>query len=226
MHLRAAIVLFLTSVLTTVSAATDELDMFARLDRAAASFKAMKANVRWVAHTAVINDDTVDTGTMMLKRAKNETRMLVNITQPDPKSVTLQDRKLEIYYPKMQTIEEYDVGKHRDLIHQFLLIGFGTSGKDLASGYQVKVLASEVVAGQQATKMELIPKSPEVLQQLKKVEIWISDTDVYPVQQKFYLSAGDYKLVTYTDVKMNIPLSDGDLKLKVPKDVKRVFPQK
>jgi len=64
------------------------------------------------------------------------------------------------------------------------------------------------------------------LQQLKKVEIWISDTDVYPVQQKFYLSAGDYKLVTYTDVKMNIPLSDGDLKLKVPKDVKRVFPQK
>ena len=70
-----------------------------------------------------------------------------------------------------------------------------------------------------------MPKSPEVLKNLKKLELWIPE-EGYPIQQKFYLAAGDYKLVTYTNVEVNPPLTDADLKLKVPKDAKRVFPQK
>jgi outer membrane lipoprotein-sorting protein len=227
MRFRAAIVLCLTSWFAGAALATESLqEVLSRLDRAASSFKGMTANVRWVAHTAVIDQDEVDTGTMVLKRSKNDTRMLVNIVQPDAKTVALHDKKLEIYYPKMRTVEEYDIGKHREAIDQFLLLGFGTSGKELASAYKVRVAGTETVAGQKTIKLELIPKSAETLQQLKKVEMWIPEGGAYPVQQKFYLSAGDYKLVTYTDVKLNPPLSDSDLKLKVPKEVKRVYPQK
>src|SRR5437588_8288411 len=126
----------------------------------------------------------------------------------------------------MQTVEEYDTGKYRDLLDQFLLLGFGTSGKELAAAYHVKVLGSDTVAGEKAARLELVPKSVDALKNLKKVEIWIAESSVYPVQQKFYLPAGDYRLVTYTNVKMNPGLSDSDLKQKLPKDVKRVFPQK
>jgi outer membrane lipoprotein-sorting protein len=107
-----------------------------------------------------------------------------------------------------------------------MLIGFGSSGRELAAANNVKVLGTDTVAGQQATGLELVPKSGEVLKNLKKMELWISDARTYPVRQKFYLTAGDYKLVTYTNVKVNPPLSDSDLKLKVPKDTKREFPQK
>ena len=65
-----------------------------------------------------------------------------------------------------------------------------------------------------------------MLKNLKKLELWIPESGDYPVQQKFYLAAGDYKLATYTNVKMNPPLSDSDLKLRAPKDAKREFPQK
>ena len=185
----------------------------------------MSANVRWLEHTAVINDDAVDTGTMKLKRSKRDIRALVEFMEPDRKSVALHEKKLEIYYPKMQTVEEYDIGGHQELLHQFLLIGFGTSGKELAAAYNMRVLGSENVDGQKTTRLELVPKSPEVLKHLKKLEIWLAEND-YPVQQKFYLPGGDYKLVTYTNVKVNVPLSDSDLKLKVPKDAKRSYPQK
>jgi len=195
------------------------------MDRSAAAFKSMSANVRWVEHTAVINDDAVDTGTMKLKRSKRDIRALVEFIEPDQKSVSLHEKKLEIYYPKMQTVEEYDIGAHREVLDQFLLIGFGTSGKELAAAYNMSVLGSETVDGQNTTRLELVPKSPDVLKHLKKLEIWLAENG-YPVQQKFYLPGGDYKLVTYTNVKMNVPLSDSDLKLKVPKDVKRVYPQK
>ena len=71
-----------------------------------------------------------------------------------------------------------------------------------------------------------MPKSAEVRKNLKKLELWIPESDGYPVQQKIYLAAGDYRLFTYTNVKMNPPLSDSDLRLRVPKDTKRVSPQR
>jgi outer membrane lipoprotein-sorting protein len=219
--------LILTSALVAATANPESLEnVLARMDRAAASFKDLSADVRWVQHTAAINLDAVDIGSILLKRSKHDIRMRVEFTAPDRKSLALQGHKLEIYYPNTNTVEEYDTGKYREMLEQFLLIGFGTSGKELASAYTMKVLGSETVAEKPATHLELIPKSAEMLKNLKKLEMWISDNNVYPVQQKFYLPGGDYRLVTYTNVKINIGLPDADLRLKLPKDVKRVFPQK
>jgi outer membrane lipoprotein-sorting protein len=226
MRLPVAILVFLSPLLAVAAATTSLDNVLARMDRASASFRALLAEVTWTQHTAVINDDTVDTGTMLLKRTKRDIRMLVNLTTPNAKTVTLRGHKLEIYYPKMHEVDEYDVGQHGELLHHFLLIGFGTSGKELAAAYNMKVLGSDTVAGQAALHLELVPKSAEVLKNLKKLELWIPETETYPIQQKLFLAAGDYKLVTYRNVKVNPPLKDSDLELKEPKDTKRVFPQK
>ena len=227
MRVRAAIVLVFTTARLSLPAGTESLEnVLERMDRAASSFKALSADVKSVQHTAVIDEDNVDIGRMLLKRSKHDMRMLVELTQPDPKSIAIQGHKVEIYYPKRNVVEEYDVGERRELLDQFLLIGFGTSGKELSSAYNTRVLGGETVAGQVTTRLELVPKSPEVLKNLKKLELWIPESEGYPIQQKFYLAGRDYKLVTYTNVKVNPPLTDGDLKLKVPKDVKKVFPQK
>ena len=227
MRARGAILLVLTSALAAATANPESLEtILARMDRAAASFKDMSADVRWLQHTAAINQDAVDTGTILLKRSKHDIRMKVEFTAPDRKSVALQGHKLEIYYPNTNTVEEYDTGKYREMLEQFLLIGFGTSGKELAAAYTMKVLGNETVVDQPTTRLELIPKSAEMLKNLKKLEMWIADTNVYPVQQKFYLLGGDYRLVTYTNVKVNTGLRDADLALKLPKDIKRVTPQK
>jgi outer membrane lipoprotein-sorting protein len=227
MRLRAVILLVLTSALGAAATTPESLEnVLGRMDRAAASFKDMSADVRWLQHTAAINQDAVDIGTILLKRSKHDIRMRVEFTAPDRKSVALQGHKLEIYYPNRNEVEEYDTGKYREMLEQFLLIGFGTSGKELAAAYTMKVLGNETVEGQPSVHLELIPKSAEMLKNLKKLEMWIADTNLYPAQQKFYLLGGDYRLVTYTNLKVNTGLRDADLALKLPKDVKRVTPQK
>ena len=197
-----------------------------RIDKAGATFRGMSAKVRRVSHTAVINEDNVDSGTMLLKRPHpRDMRMLVDLTEPDQKTVAFQGRKLEVYYPKIQTVQEFDVGKSRELLDQFFLVGFGTTRAELANAYNIRPLGAEAVGGHKAERLELVPKSKEVLQHLLKFELWISDTG-YPVQQKFYLPGGDYMLVTYSDMKINPDLPDSALKLHTPKDVKREYPQK
>jgi len=227
MRFQAAFVLAFTAGLAAGPTNPDSLEsVLEHMDRSAPSFKAFSADLRSVAHTAVIDEDEVGTGRILLKRANHGIDMLMELTTPDPKSIALHGQKAEIYYPKIKTVEEYDISRYRALADQFLLIGFGTSGKELAQAYSMKVLGTEEVAGMRATRLELVPKSPEVLKNVKKLELWIPESADYPVQQKFYLAAGDYRLATYTNVKKNPPLSDSDLKLKVPRDANRVFPHK
>jgi len=204
-----------------------ELDgVLDRINKAGASFKGMSAHLHRVEHVAAINEDNVDSGTILLKRAHaRDMRMLVDFTQPDPKTVALQGQKGEIYYPKMETVQEYDLGKNRALLDEFFLIGFGTSRGDLQASYNLRLVGSDTVGGQKTECLELIPKSKEVLQHLRKLEIWVAENG-YPVQQKFYEVGGDYMIFTYSDVKINPELADSALKLHLPKNVKREYPQK
>ncbi|MFN7993951.1 MAG: outer membrane lipoprotein carrier protein LolA [Bryobacteraceae bacterium] len=222
-------ILLITAALAAIALPkpAGELDgILNRIDKTGAAFRSMSAKVKRLSHTAVINEDNVDSGTMLLKRPKpRDMRMLVDLTQPDPKTVAFQGRKVEIYYPKIQTVQEFDVGKNRELVDQLFLIGFGTSRADLETSYQMRALGPDTIQDQKTERLELIPKSKEVLNHLKRLELWISETG-YPVQQKIYLPGGDYMVVTYSDVKINPDLPDADLKLHLPKNVKREFPQK
>jgi len=199
-----------------------------RIDRAGAAFRGMSAKLRRLSHTAVINEDNVDSGTILLKRVHaRDLRMLIDLTEPDPKSVAFQGHIVEIYYPKAATVQEIDVGKGKDraLLEQFFLLGFRTSRADLQASYNLRLVGPDTVGGQKTELLELIPKSKEVLQHLPKLEMWVTDNG-YPIQQKFYLPGGDYQLATYSDVKINPQIAESDLKLRLPKNVKREYPQR
>jgi outer membrane lipoprotein-sorting protein len=108
-----------------------------------------------------------------------------------------------------------------------LLLGFGTAGKFLRENYSLKLIGEEQAAGQDAVKLELVPKSEEMLRNIPRIEMWISKTSWQAVQQKMWQPAkGDYRLYTYTGIKQNPALPDKAFQLKIPKGVKRVYPQR
>jgi outer membrane lipoprotein-sorting protein len=199
----------------------------ARIDQGAANFHGLSADLKKISHTAVINEDTTDIGTILVKRPKpNDIRMLIDIKQPDAKQAAIDGRKAEIFYPKINTVQEWDLGKNRSLVDQFLLLGFGSSSKELQGAYSITLNGPETIAGQKATRIDLVPKSQDVLAHLKSVELWISDANGLPVQQKFDMPGGDYNLATYTNIKVNPDLPDTAVRLNLPKSVRRERPQK
>ncbi|PWU03966.1 MAG: hypothetical protein C5B51_17660 [Terriglobia bacterium] len=199
----------------------------AKMDQASAKFAGLTADLRRVAHTAVINEDSVDSGTVTMKRPRpRDIRMLYDTKLPDPKQYAFDGRKGEIYLPKVQTVQEYDLGKYRGLLDQFLLLGFGSSSKELENAYTITYGGAETIGGERTTRLELIPKSQEMLAHLKRVDLWIADTTGVPVQQKFYMPGGDYQLATYSNTKINPTIPDSAVKLNLPKGVKREYPGK
>jgi outer membrane lipoprotein-sorting protein len=200
--------------------------VFARMDRASAGFKSFTAKVRHLTHTDAINQDDIDSGSIKLKRSKpGDMKMLIELTEPDPKTVTVQGKKAEIYYPRMQTVQEYDMGKYKEWLDQFYLLGFGTTSKELLGAYTVKLLGPASKGDQKVTGLELVPKSKDIGQHIKKFELWISDDTGLPVEQRIF-PPGQYIVVTYSAANINPDLPDSALKLLLPKGTKREFPQK
>ena len=202
-------------------------EVLAKIDQSAPKFNGMTSQVTRVSYTKVIDDKTVEEGRISLRKlGPRDLQVLIDLTKPDARTVAFRGRKAEIYYPKLKTVQEYDLGKRTDLVDQFLLVGFGTTGRELQANYAVKYVGDETVGGQKTHKLELVPSTADRRKQLDRLELWVAATGAYPVQQKFTQPSGDYYLFTYNDVKINPALGDEAFRLNLPKGTKREFPQK
>jgi outer membrane lipoprotein-sorting protein len=213
--------LALTLFTTLCGAAASPDAILAKMDSSAVAFRAMSADIRKTLHTHVINSDDTEEGRVLVRRSGKGLRMLTELVKPDSKSATFDGGKIELFYPKLNKVEEYNVGKSRGMVEQFFLLGFGMPRKDLERDYTVTIGGEEVVEGHKTVRLELTPKAEDLSRHIKKAELWIDPATGYPVQQKFHQSGGDYHVVTYLNLKINPALSDGDLKLKLPKGVQR-----
>jgi outer membrane lipoprotein-sorting protein len=214
---------------TTVAAADDSLhQVLARMDKAAADFNSMTAQVTHVTHTDVLNDSTKETGTAIMKKVQpGEVQGRIDFTSPDLKTVTIAKRRVQEYLPKINTLQIFDLDKKGPQLDKFLMIGFGTSGTEIAATYDVTILGSEQFSGQAVTHLQLVPKSGEAKQYVTKLELWIPEQGApYPLREKIYEPSGDYQLVTYSDQKINPPLKADVLELKPPAGVKVEHPGK
>jgi len=194
--------------------------VLALLDQTGPAFRDMTATLVRTDYTPVLNETEVQRGVVRLKRTgPREIRMLVEFKEPDPQVIAFERNEAQKYYPKLQLVEIYDLGKYRSLKDQFLLLGFGVTGKELQKNYEVRVAGAEQVAGQQTTRLELIPRSKDAQEVLKKAELWITSAG-YPAQQRIYTTSVEYTF-TYSDVRLNTGLTDADLKIRLPGNVKR-----
>jgi outer membrane lipoprotein-sorting protein len=221
------LVLILTLFTALAPGADNSLQAaLAKIDQASAGFKGMTADVTKVSHITVIDENTIDKGTFKVKKMKpHDIRILFDIREPDPKQWSLSGNKAEVYYPKRNEVEEYDISaQYRSFANQLMIVGFGNAA-DLTSAYSVQYGGSETVAGQKAVRLDLTPKSKDLLQHFPKVVLWISDDSGLPVQQKLIQPSGDYSMATYTNIKLAPNLSEAEVKINLPKNAKRLHPQ-
>jgi outer membrane lipoprotein-sorting protein len=192
------------------------------LDRQARDFRSLSADVERTKVTVVVNDKSTESGSILVRGDK----MLLDMKTPDPRTILRTGDNLYIYEPGLKRVEEYDLGKNRSLVDQFLLLGFGTDGKELRKGYLITLLHEDKVNDRRTVELELTPKSQEVRSQISKIEIWLDESNWLPVQQEFFeAGSGDYSIVQYSKIVRNPSIPDSQFKPRWPKDTAKVKPQ-
>jgi outer membrane lipoprotein-sorting protein len=228
-RLRGFVVCLILAGPATLAAANDNLQqVLARMDKASNDFKSMTAQVTYITYTDVLNDKSTESGTVTMKKVQaGGVQGRVDFTVPDHKIVTIEKHRVQEYLPKINTLQVFDLDKHGEQLDKFFMIGFGTSGTELAKDYDVTVLGTENGKGPSAIHLQLIPRAPEARQYVQKLELWIPDQgDPYPLREKILEPSADYRLVTYSDLKINPQLQPDALQLKLPPGVKTEYPGK
>lgn len=193
-----------------------------QLDAAAKDFHSLSADIERTKVTIVVNDHSTETGTILVRGDK----MLLDLKAPDPRTILRTGDNLYIYNPGLKRVEEYNLGKNRGLVDQFLLLGFGTEGKQLEKGYLIALLKEEKLDDRKTVELELTPKSEAVRNQIAKIQIWLDESSWLPVQQQFTeAGSGDYSIVRYSKVVRNAPISESEFKPHWPKGTEKIKPQ-
>jgi|CZKE01.1.fsa_nt_gi outer membrane lipoprotein-sorting protein len=215
--------------LTTCAAADQLQQTLAKMDEAAASFKGLTADMKRVDYTFVIKEEDQSSGTIVVRRPKpKEMQMRMDIKEPDPQQISFLGRTAEQYNPKTnidQIVDDVDK-KYGAVVNQYLLLGFGASSKDLQQVYTIAFGGPETIGDQKTTKIELTPKKPDTAFHLIKADLWISDQTGIAIQQQLHYLGGDYKLATYSNMKINPNIPESAVKLNLPANVKREYPLK
>jgi outer membrane lipoprotein-sorting protein len=191
--------------------------ILARMDAAAPNFRAMSANVDMIEYQKILDDRTKDNGSLKMQRKGKDVRAIV--TFPDRVIGFLGDT-VRVYFPNTNTFSDYKVGANANVLNQFLLLGFGSSGRELAKSYNITLEGTENVAGRETSKLVLIPKDPMVTERLRKIEVWIPADGANPVQQQFYEPSGNWRKATYSNIVVNPPIQ-GTLEMKLPAGAKK-----
>jgi outer membrane lipoprotein-sorting protein len=209
------------SMLTASPLTLDEV--FRQMDREQSQFQSLTASIERTKVTVVVNDRSTEAGQIEVRR---DGKMRIDLSSPDQKTILRNGDHLYVYTPKIRRVEEYDLGKHRVLIDQLLLLGFGTSGESLKKSYVITLQGEETLDAQRVVRLELTPRSDEVRRQISKIDLWLSEANWLPAQQQFYeTGSGDYSIIRYLNMARNIPVSDARFRPAWPKGATRVKPQ-
>ncbi len=194
-----------------------------RMDKSAADFRSLTADIEHIKYTDVVKDTSSETGQIFVRR---DQKMRIDFTKPDPRVILRTGDALFVYTPKINRVEEYNLGKNRSLVDQYVLLGFGTKSQSMQRSYDIALTGEEEIEQHKTFLLTLTPKSEDVRKQITKIQMWIDSSSWLPVQQKFFeAGSGDYFLSKYSKMVKNLKISDSKFKPDWPKNATRVKPR-
>lgn len=204
----------------TVWSTEGVLDM---MDKSARDFHTLTADIEHIKYTDVVKDTSSETGKLFVRR---DEKMRIEFMKPDRRTILRNGDSLFVFTPKINRVEEYDLGKNREMVDQYVLLGFGSKSENIKKNYLVTLLGETEFDHRKTVMLELTPKSDQVRKQIARIQMWIDEASWLPVQQKFFESGSeDYLIFHYTNMMKNLKIGDSQFKQDWPKGVQRTKPR-
>ena len=198
---------------------------FSQMDAAASTFRSAEAELMQEDYQKVVDDHHKENGKIYFRKTSKGLQMAMDFTNsPDSKYVVLSDNKVRLYQPRIDQVTEYTINNNSADVESMFALGFGGRGHDLLKSFDVKLVGSEMMDGDQVNRLELIPKTQGIKRYFSRIELWFAPERKVPLQQQFWQPSGDYHLAHYSNIKLNPRLPDDVFKLKTTRHTKVVRP--
>jgi len=192
-----------------------------QMNEASKKLHTLSANLEYTKVTVLVDDKSTESGQLYFRHGKTP-EIRIEMAKPESKIIIFKKNRGEIFMPKINEIQEYNLDQKSDLLQQFFLLGFGTDTNELKKSYDVNYLREEDLEDDTTAVLELTPRRGNVSAQISKIQIWVSEESWLPTQQKFFEAGGDYLVASYSGVRVNRLLPASTFELNAPDSAKRV----
>ncbi|MBZ5682519.1 MAG: outer membrane lipoprotein carrier protein LolA [Acidobacteriia bacterium] len=197
-----------------------------KMDAAAATFRTTQADFEWDRYEKVIDEiDDIQSGTVYYRRVGKEVEMKADIKKPEAKHVLFSNGKIQVYQPKPDQVTTYGADKNRADIETYLVLGFGGSGQDLMKAFDVSYQGAETINSVATAKLQLIPKSQSVRNNIARILLWIDLDRGISLQQQLFEPQGDYRLAKYSNIRVNEKINSDVFQLKTTGKTQFISPK-
>ncbi len=204
------VVALMTTALPLAYSQGNAASVLGQLDVASAKFQSAQSDFEWDQYEKIVDEHDLQSGVIYFDRRGGSTQMSAQIKKPAPKVVVYKNAELQLYQPGIDQLSIFPAGGNRSQYESFLTLGFGGSGKDLASNWDVTYLGNETINGTQTAKLDLKGKQESVRKMFEHVTIWVDPDRDVTLKQQFFEPSGDVRTCTFSNIKYNA---------KVPGDV-------
>lgn len=213
----------LVGLLPAMAAPAQKMNLNEVLDQmtaSAAKFRDVKANITVDLYTAVVQEHEMQKGMTAFRRQGSGMEMVTHLDASNGKRVAellFKGGELFYYEPAAQQETIFTGGSNRGEYNTMLSTGFGATGKELTSEWNVTYEGTETVDGKATAKLDLVSKLAKVRNMFSHLTIWVDLSRDITLKQVFLQPDGDSRTVTYSHIRYNTHLPDSLFVLHVAK---------
>ena len=210
----AASLLFSSAALAVAQPKPGHLDEVLRqMDAASLKFQSAEATFQWDLYEKVVRQVTTQQGgTIYFRKDAGKTVMGAKMTSPSVKLIDYRDGVLRLF--DVPTDHLTTIHSKGNQMESFLTLGFGGSGTDMAKTWTISDLGMETIDGVETAKLDLVPKDPQVRNNITHVTVWVDPARDVSLKQCFYLTSEDYRTAVYTGIRYNQRVDEKPYQIK------------
>jgi outer membrane lipoprotein carrier protein len=194
----------------------DIQELIRSIDEQQQKIQTVTANFSQKKETGFTRDPLFSSGLLKFKRPD---RIHWTYSKPEPLEIALDGSSIWIYNPGRSKAEQYSLARSKRIAGYLepLTAVFQKTFAQLAEGYAIDFEGTEE---DHTYHFRLQPTGERIQKVLSRVDLWIDKTSGAILRCKIVESNGDRLSLDFENLQINPPLTDDDLKIKLPPSVR------
>jgi len=215
-HVRYAAVFFL-ALFAQPSIANDLQSRLSKLDAIARDIRDVSADFQEKIYTAMLKKPLASQGTVFVKGKRTHWKTI----KPTAVSLLTGDDHIAIYYPTRKTVEMYEMDQRL----RSLAISPLPRLAMLRRNFTIEADKRSTKSSPPGTLLlRLIPKNKAVSEFVEELFVQVDERIGLSSQVEMIDADGDRTIITFTNIRTNVGITDEQVELRLPKDVTTVYP--
>ena len=173
-------------------------EIYERGQKQNAGLKTLTASFTESSTSALLAKPLIEKGVVFVERPS---RVALRYSDPDERVVVIDGDRMTLSWPSAKIFTATDIGAAQRRVQKYFV---DSSARELRGHFDISAREASDRPG--SYLLTMVPKRKQIQEGIARLELWLDRTTLLLAAMRMTFPSGETKLMTFTDVKMNVPI--------------------